>query len=126
MRKATAGYRVGSNAGVKGFTMAITPHDAYRQRTTQILTYAAAGGSSAQSVAFGSQTYFIRIASAGVVSASLDGVRYAVGDGPVAAATSSLLPLNWVEYVKCSPGQKIAVLGNNTGTGSVSVVELTD
>jgi hypothetical protein len=106
--------------------MAITPHDAYRQRTTQIISYAAAGGSSAQSVAFGTQTYFIRIASAGVVSASLDGVRIAVGDGPVASSTSSLLPLNWVEYIKCGPGQKIAVLGNNTGTGTITVTKLTD
>jgi hypothetical protein len=35
-----------------------------------------------------------------------------------------LLPLNWVEIIAVTPGQKIAVLGNNTGTGSVSVTEL--
>jgi hypothetical protein len=34
--------------------------------------------------------------------------------------------MNWPEYIKCTPGQKIAVLGNNTGTGTVNVVELTD
>ena len=28
---------------------------------------------------------------------------------------SYLLPVNWVEVIKVSPGQKIAVLGNNTG-----------
>jgi hypothetical protein len=76
--------------------------------------------------AFGSQTYFIRVSSAGVVSATIDGVRIAVGDNPTATATSTLLPVQWVEYIKCSPGQKIAVLGNNTGTGSVNVTELTD
>jgi hypothetical protein len=106
--------------------MALTPHDAYRQRATQNVAYNAAAGASTQSNAFGSQTYFIRVSSAGVVSASLDGVRMVVGDNPTATATSTLLPLNWVSYIKCSPGQKIAVLGNNTGTGSVSVTELTD
>ena len=106
--------------------MGINNHDAYRHRTTQNVAYAAAGGSSAQSTAFGSQTYAIRICSAGIVSATIDGVRIAVGDNPTASATSALLPVQWVEYVKCSPGQKIAVLGNNTGTGSVNVTELTD
>jgi len=31
-----------------------------------------------------------------------------------------------VEYVKVTPGQRIAVLGNDTVTGSLSLVELTD
>jgi hypothetical protein len=101
-------------------------HDAYRHKTTQNVSYAAAGGASVQSTAFGSQTYAIRVCSVGVVSATIDGVRIAVGDNPTAAATSALLPANWVEIIKCSPGQKIAVLGNNTGTGTVNVVELTD
>ena len=61
----------------------------------------------------------------GLPSATLDGVRIKVGDGtPVADANSTLLPLNWVEIIAVTPGQKIAVLGNNTGTGSVSVTEL--
>jgi hypothetical protein len=101
-------------------------HDIYRQKATQNVAYAAAGGASAQSTAFGSQTYAIRVCSAGIVSASIDGVRIAVGDNPTATATSPLLPVQWVEYIKCGPGQKIAVLGNNTGTGSVNVTELTD
>jgi hypothetical protein len=62
----------------------------------------------------------------GVASASNDGARINVGDNPTASSTSALLPLNWVEYIKCTPGQKVAVLGNNTATGSVTVVELTD
>jgi hypothetical protein len=101
-------------------------HDAYRQKATQSVAYNAAAGASTQSAAFGSQTYWIRVCSAGVVSASIDGVRIAVGDNPTATATSALLPVQWVEYIKCGPGQKIAVLGNNTGTGSVNVTELTD
>ena len=101
-------------------------HDIFRQKATQNVAYAAAGGASAQSAAFGSQTYAIRVCSAGVVSGTIDGVRIAVGDNPTASATSALLPVQWVEYIRCSPGQKIAVLGNNTGTGTVSVTELTD
>jgi hypothetical protein len=101
-------------------------HDSYRQKATQNVAYAAAGGASAQSTAFGSQTYAIRVCAVGVVSATIDGVRIAVGENPTATATSTLLPVNWKEYIKCSPGQKIAVLGNNTGTGTVSVTELTD
>jgi hypothetical protein len=101
-------------------------HDIFRQKATQNVAYNAAAGASTQSTAFGSQTYAIRVCSAGVVSASIDGVRIAVGDNPTATATSALLPVQWPEYIKCSPGQKIAVLGNNTGTGSINVVELTD
>jgi hypothetical protein len=101
-------------------------HDVYRQKATQNVAYNAAAGASTQSTAFGSQTYAVRVCAAGVVSATIDGVRIAVGDNPTATATSALLPVQWVEYIKCGPGQKIAVLGNSTGTGSVSVVELTD
>jgi hypothetical protein len=101
-------------------------HDAYRILASQNVSYAAAGGASAQSTAFASQTRYIRVCAVGVVSASIDGVRIAIDGNPTATSTSYLLPVNWVEYIKCTPGQRIAVLGNNTGTGSVSVSELTD
>jgi hypothetical protein len=102
-------------------------HDNYRQKAAQNVAYAAAGGASAQSAAFGSQTYAIRVcAVAGTAPAIGDGVRIAVGDNPTASATSTLLPVHWRENIKCSPGQKVAVVGNNAGTGTVSVVELTD
>jgi hypothetical protein len=106
--------------------MALTPHDAYREGAKQNVSYAVAGGLSAQSNAFGAQTYFIRICAAGVVGASIDGVRISVGDNPTASATTTLLPVQWVEYIKCSPGQKIAVLGNAASTGTLNVTELTD
>ena len=100
-------------------------HDAYRQGASQNVSYAAAGGASAASTAFGSETYWIRVCAVGVLSATLDGVRIVVGDGtPTATATSTLLPLNWPEIIACTPGQKIAVLGNNTGIGTVNVTEL--
>jgi hypothetical protein len=101
-------------------------HDAYRFITTQNVAYAAAGGASAQSTAFSSQTRYIRVVSVGVVSATVDGVRIAIDTNPTATATTALLAVNYPEVIKVSPGQKIAVLGNNTGTGTVNVTELTD
>src|ERR1700694_2246743 len=100
-------------------------HDSYRQGASQNVAYAAAGGASAPSAVFGPATYWIRVCAVGLPSATLDGVRIVVGDGtPVADANSTLLPLNWVEIIAVTPGQKIAVLGNNSGTGSVNVTEL--
>jgi hypothetical protein len=101
-------------------------HDAYRHKTTQNVAYNVAGGASTQSNAFGSQTYYIRVSTAGLVDGTNNGARIAVGDNPTASATTALLPLNWPEYIKVTPGQKVAVLGNSAATGSLSVVELTD
>jgi hypothetical protein len=100
-------------------------HDAYRQSTINNVTFNAAGGASVQSAAFGAQTKYIRICVQGAVTAT-SGLRVAVGDNPTASATTALLPVNWIEYVKVTPGQKIASLGNDTVTGTLSVVELTD
>ena len=59
----------------------------------------------------------------GVLSAT-SGLRILVGDNPTAIATSTLLPVNWVEYIHVTPGQKIAVISNDTVTGNLSVTEL--
>ena len=101
-------------------------HDAYRILASQNVAYAAAGGSSAPSNAFSSQTRYIRVLAVGVVSATIDGVRIAIDTAPVASSTTVLLAVNMPEVFKVSSGQKIAVLGNNTGTGTVNVTELTD
>jgi hypothetical protein len=106
--------------------MGISHHDAYRQITAQSVAIAISGGASAQSSAFSSQTYWIRVCVVGVVNATNDGARIKVGDNPTASSTSTLLPLNWVETIKCTPGQKVAVVGNNASTGSLSVTELSD
>jgi hypothetical protein len=106
--------------------MGISPHDAYRHKTQANVAYNAAGGGSTQSSAFGSQTYWIRVCAVGVVDSTNNGVRISVGDNPTASSTSALLPLNWPDYIKCTPGQKIAVLSNAAGTGSLSVTELSD
>jgi hypothetical protein len=106
--------------------MGISNHDAYRQITAQNVAIAASGGASAQSTAFSSQTYWIRVCVIGVVDTTNNGARIKVGDNPTASSTSTLLPLNWVEHIKCTPGQKVAVVSNAAATGSLSVTELTD
>ena len=100
-------------------------HDAYRHGTVNNVTFAAAGSGSAQSAAFGAQTRSIRICVQGAVTTT-SGLRIAVGDNPTASATTALLPVNWVEYIKVTPGQKVAALSNDTVTGTLSVIELTD
>jgi hypothetical protein len=99
-------------------------HDAYRVLASQNVAYAVAGGASAQSTAFGSQTYFIRVSTAGLVDSTNNGARIALGANPTASATSMLMPLNWSETFKVTPGQKLAVLGNSAATGSLNVTEL--
>jgi hypothetical protein len=99
-------------------------HDAFRQGASQNLAYNAAAGASAASAAFGTQTYWIRVAAPGVVAAG-SGVRIVVGDGtPTASATSVFLPLNWIEVIAVTPGQKIAALSNDTTGGNLSITEL--
>ena len=99
-------------------------HDVFRLGTSQNVSYAAAGGASAQSAAFAAQTRWIRVVAVGVVSGTQDGIRIKIDGNPTASATTTLLPLNWPEVYQVTPGQKIAVLGNNTGTGSVNITEL--
>jgi hypothetical protein len=101
-------------------------HDSYRHSTRLTVSYNGSAGASVQSSAFGAQTYWIRVCAVGITGATNDGVRINVGDNPTASSTSALLPLNWFEYIKVTPGQKIAALGNSTASGTLSVTELTD
>ena len=104
--------------------MALTSHDAFRFITSQNVAYAASGGSSAASNAFGAQTRWIRVVAAGVVNATNNGVRIIVGETPVADSTSMLLPLNWEQIIMVTPGQKVAALSDKAATGSLNVTEL--
>jgi outer membrane protein W len=97
-----------------------------RQGASQNVAFNAAGGASAASTTFGVQTYQIRVAVSGTgFVAGTGGARIVIGDGtPTATATSMFLPNAAVEYFTCTPGQKIAVLGNDAGTGNLSVTEM--
>ena len=100
-------------------------HDAYRIiGTPQSVAYAAAGGASAASAVLGPQTYWVLLCVPGIYAAG-SGVRVVIGDGtPTATATSTLIPVNYPMVFACTPGQKVAVIGNDTATGNLSVTEL--
>ena len=67
------------------------------------------------SSAFGGQTYQIRICAPSACTYLVDG-------STAAAATDALLPANWIEYVKVTPGQKVSVFSATIQT--VSVIEI--
>jgi hypothetical protein len=91
--------------------------DAARLGTANNVAVATTSTSVASS-AFGTETWQIRIAAPAACF-------YKVDSGtPTAAATDALLPLNWVEYVKVSPSQKIAFFSSTIQT--ISVVEITE
>lgn len=92
----------------------------------QSLAFNAASGASVPSAAFGVQTYQIRVViSQATPVAGTAGVRFRIGNSnPVAAAGDSFLPIGIVEYLTVSPGQQIAVISNDAGTGSFSVTEI--
>ena len=73
---------------------------------------------SVASAAFGTQTYQVRISSTVACN-------YKVDKAPTAGTTDALLPLNWVEYVLVSPGEKIAFVTTGAVPLTVSVVEVT-
>src|SRR5882724_1002188 len=72
---------------------------------------------SVASAAFGSETWQIRIAASA-------GCFFKVDYTPTAAATDAYLPLNWIEYVKVSPSQKISFFSPTIQT--ISVVEIVE
>lgn len=107
--------------------MMFSKQSSSRQGVSQNVAFAASGGASAASTAFGSQTYQIRVSVSGTgFVAGTGGVRIRIGDGtPTATATDTFLPnASPYEYFSVSPGQKIAVIGNDAGTGNLSVTEM--
>lgn len=103
-----------------------TVHIEYKHSGSQNVAYSGSAGASVQSSAFGAQTYWIRAVAVGAVTATNTGVHIAVGDNPTATSSSPLLPLNWIEYIECVPGQKVAALSDTATTGTLNVTELTN
>jgi hypothetical protein len=98
-------------------------HDAYVTLTSQNLSYSTSAGTAVSTVGFSAQTQFLRLVASGVPSAT-NGVRYAIGKAPAATATSSFLPINWVEYVQVPSGMQVSALGNDSTAGTLNVTEL--
>jgi hypothetical protein len=107
--------------------MAVFPKvSASRQGASQNVAFAASGGASAASTAFGTETYQIMLSVSGTgFVAGTGGVRVRVGDGtPTATATDTFVSTGVITYFVVTPGQKVAVIGNDAGTGNLSVTEL--
>ena len=85
--------------------------------TTQVFTVTS---SSVQSTAFGASTTMVR------VSCSQGHCHFAIGTNPTASITTSpMMPNNFSEIIRVSPGQKIAVIKDAAVTSSTfSVTEL--
>lgn len=98
-------------------------HDAYTILTSQNLSYSTSAGTAVSTTGFASTTQFLRLVANGAPTAT-NGVRYAIGKGPAATATSTYLPLNWVEYVMVPSGLQLSALGNDSTTGTLSVTEI--
>jgi hypothetical protein len=84
---------------------------------TQVFTVT---NSSVQSTAFGASTTMIR------VSCSLGHCHFQIGTNPTASITTSpMMPNNFNEIIRVTPGQKIAVIKDSGVTASTfSVTEL--
>ena len=44
----------------------------------------------------------------------------------VSSTAGPLLPANFIEVVKVTPGQRVSAISNDAGTFSLSITELTD
>ena len=84
---------------------------------TQVFTVT---NSSVQSTAFGASTTMIR------VSCSLGHCHFQIGTNPTASITKSpMMPNNFTEIIRVTPGQKIAVIKDSSvATSTFSVTEL--
>jgi hypothetical protein len=58
----------------------------------------------------------------------LGGCRYTVVDPGVTVSSTAgpLLPANFIEVVKVTPGQRVSAISNDAGTFSLAITELTD
>ena len=83
-----------------------------RPGTIQKITMAGSAASIASS-AFGSQTEYVRIASA-------TDFHIIFGAAPTATANHILIPADQPEIFKVSPGEKVAALGGNNAVISIT------
>ncbi len=97
------------------------PIQAIQLGASQNVSYAAAGGTSATSSAFGANTRLIQISVN--ISSTDSGIRIATGSAPIASSTTTLIPASGVYYFAVGGGQKVAVLSDNATTGTINVTE---
>lgn len=91
---------------------------ASRQGVVQAVAYTGTAAPIAN--AFGPETYQIRLSSS---SACHYLISEAANVIVATAANGSLLPINWVEYLIVSPGQKLSVI-QDSAAGTLNVTEM--
>ena len=100
-------------------------HNSFRNSTVTNLTYATSAGTAVSTAGFGTQTYYISLTASGTAT-PIGGVRYFIGKAAVATTTNgALLPFNWTQVVKVTPGEQLSAVSNDGVAGTLVVVELT-
>lgn len=100
------------------------PIPAIQLGASQDRTYAASGGASAQSSAFGATTTLIQVSVH--LGATASGVRIAIAANPTAVATGTLLPASGTWFFAVQPTWKIAALSDDANTGTINITEAVD
>jgi hypothetical protein len=96
-------------------------HDIFRPMG--LLATSSVGSSATYSTAAcNTQTRYLRVAAIGAAGSS---VYFSLVDAGVTSATGAQLPMNWVEFIKCNPGERLYLRSDST-TCIVNVVEMTD
>jgi len=104
--------------------MSFATHDSYRNSTVTNLSCSTSAGTAVSTAGFGTQTYAISL-TAPAAFTSTGGVRYTTGKSVTASATASpLLPFNWTQVIKVSPGEQLSAVSNDGIAGMLVVVEL--
>lgn len=85
--------------GFGGGSAPVASQPSHAQQTVAI------GGTTAQSTAFSSRTYFVRLHTDAICS-----VRF--GTSPTATTSTTRMAANTTEYFKVQPGDKVAVISN--------------
>ena len=104
-----------------------TDYDVWRLSTAVAVSVNSVGGAAVSTAVFGTETYAIRLCFPGAAS-STAGCRVAIIDAAGSAVSSTagtLLPGNFPEKFKVTPGQRVSAISNDDTTFSLSVTELT-
>ena len=97
-------------------------HDVFYNGPSQSVAVGSTAG-VASTTPFGSQTRYIQFAH--VNSAAT--VWYSTENSAAGSTNGAVLPANWVQIVKCNPGQRLYASSNTLpASTSVYVTELTD
>ena len=96
-------------------------HDVFRPMPA-LATSSVGSSATYSTAACNTQTRYLRVSAIGAAGSS---VYYSLVDSAVTSGTGAQLPLNWIEIIKCNPGEKLYLRSDST-TCIVNVTEMTD